>query len=296
LTLKIIVYSSPFVPAEWIAAHGLLPSRLTPRGGEGAALALPPMGVCPYASAFAAAAAGVQDAAGIVMTTTCDQMRRVAEWVEAIAACPVFIMHVPTAVAAVSLYQEEIRRLGRFLQRVGGANPAPEFLSDTMEQFESARSRWRRGNDAAPPGAISVALVGAPLMQRDADIFGMIKKAGGYVALDAAETGERALPRPFNPSSLRQDPVTELACAYFDSITDAFRRPNDLLYHWLGRVIIERGIRGIILHHHAWCDTWQIEAQRMREKLSLPVLALESADDGLARATGRIGAFLETLR
>ena len=47
--MNTIAYSSPFVPAEWIAAHGLRPHRLRLCAGDGPALAAVARGVCPYA-------------------------------------------------------------------------------------------------------------------------------------------------------------------------------------------------------------------------------------------------------
>ena len=41
---KRILYASPFVPAEWIAAHGLEPFRLFPASPAGAAAACAPGG------------------------------------------------------------------------------------------------------------------------------------------------------------------------------------------------------------------------------------------------------------
>ena len=94
--MKTVAYSSPFVPPEWIAAHGLRPWRLiggdvVPAGTGAAAVgrSLPiPQGVCPYARAMLddlADARGSLDAA--ILTTTCDQMRRVGELLPAPAPC-----------------------------------------------------------------------------------------------------------------------------------------------------------------------------------------------------------------
>jgi len=223
-----VVYSSPFVPAEWIAAHGLRPLRLRP--GAGAASVGPVMGMCPYARAFvgdvASAAAivnpgrgGSPDPAGnapaagwhghaplrghapaesgthghatsrghvtrplasdpasgaagrvadspwretrraqgagcppgvvinaVVLTTTCDQMRRAAEWLALGGGPPVFLMNVPATwqtPASARLYRDELQRLGRFLVRLGGAAPSREHLADTMEAYDARRAALR---------------------------------------------------------------------------------------------------------------------------------------------------------
>ena len=68
--MKVVAYSSPFVPSEWIAAHGLRPQRLRLRAAEGLT-----RGICPYAGALIQAATDGLDASALVLTTVCDQMR-----------------------------------------------------------------------------------------------------------------------------------------------------------------------------------------------------------------------------
>lgn len=325
-----IVYSCPFVPPEWIAAHGFKPCRIVPQGAEIGAFAFPRTGVCPYAAAYAVAAAREPDAAAIVVTTTCDQMRRIAERLAALAACPVFVFHVPTAAdspAAPRLYRDEVVRFGRLLERLGGTRPGPEQLADTMQRFDAGRNALRamrshvrprqfteaimrfqqgdwtvlsetRRGVAASPG-VPLALAGGPLMQTDLELFDAIQRAGGAVVLDATATGERTLPRSFDRRALLDDPLEELADAYFGSIPDAFRRPNAGLYEWLKGVFEDRGVRGVVLRHYVWCDMWQAETLRLRERGGVPVLALDVAEEDpslLGRAAGRIRAFVEALR
>ena len=320
--LGTIVYCCPYVPAEWIAAHGFEPRRITPNVAV-EMLSFPTMGVCPYAAAFAGICTQLEGVSGIVVTTTCDQMRRMAERIESQALCPVFTMHVPTAMHAFGLYREEVQRLGRFLQRLGGTKPSPGCLAEMMSRFDAARKalrsartrmsprefserilRFQAGDwtalDKAPKQdkahGVPVALVGGPLTESDMVLFEMIEQAGGRVALDATATGERGLPRSFDEAALRNDPFEELIDAYFHSMTDAFRRPNDALYLWLRHFLSERGVRGLILFHYVWCDTWQAEGQRMRDRLDVPILILDAGEHNAARMTGRIAAFLEALQ
>jgi len=148
------------------------------------------------------------------------------------------------------------------------------------------------------PTLVPLALVGGPLLSTHFDIFDAIEKAGGEVVLDATETGERTLPAPLDRRRLKDDPLGELADAYFGTIPDAFRRPNTELYRWLKEKIAERGVRGIVFWHHVWCDTWRAEAQRMKEWTETPLLMLEASDDGVidAHAVSRVQSFLEVLR
>jgi benzoyl-CoA reductase/2-hydroxyglutaryl-CoA dehydratase subunit BcrC/BadD/HgdB len=325
---KTVVYTCPYVPAEWIAAHGLRPRRLIPLPIE-SACAIPRLeGLCPYARAFANDAVADGQADGIIVTTLCDQMRRVFELLTRRTDAPAFLLNVPSTwqtVAARKLYLDELKRLGRFLVHLGGHEPGKEELARTMLDHESARHqalgcaphtnvsrascpRSEGGTPsaraphtlspaAAGPG-IPIAVVGGPLMQRDRVLFDVIEHCGGHLVLDATETGLRGLCRLFDRRYLQDDPLMELAQAYFE-IPDASRRPNSRLYEWLQEELVETGAQGIIFHHYLWCDAWRAELARLKEWAPLPVLGLDSDGHGptdMARLQSRVRAFLETLQ
>jgi benzoyl-CoA reductase/2-hydroxyglutaryl-CoA dehydratase subunit BcrC/BadD/HgdB len=136
-------------------------------------------------------------------------------------------------------------------------------------------------------------------MRRDFDTFDIAEQAGGRIVLDAAETGERGMCLPFDRRGLRDEPLMELANAYFGGIQDASRRPNSGLYKWLKRKLIDRGVRGIIFHRYVWCDMWHAELQRLKDWTDLPVLDIDTTGDNETRrhrTANRIHAFLETLK
>jgi len=323
-----VAYSCPFVPAEWIAAHGLRPSRIVPGGERATRRAGSPEGVCPYAWAFAREACASDGADAVVVTTVCDQMRRTYEWIARDGEAPAFLMNVPTTwktPSARTMYADELGRLGRFLVRLGGKAPSREKLACVMRDYDAERTairnaRTRLGSrafseaiaafhkdgTAAPTlsgradtqRGVPLAVVGGPLLAIHRDLFDVVEQSGGIVALDATTTGERTLAAPFDLGALERDPFDGLVDAYFGAIPDAFRRPNSALYEWLGEKIGERGIRGIVFHYYAWCDTWHGEAARMKEWAQVPLLAVSSnAEEGIAgHAASRIEAFLEMLR
>jgi benzoyl-CoA reductase/2-hydroxyglutaryl-CoA dehydratase subunit BcrC/BadD/HgdB len=325
-----VLYTCPFVPAEWILAHGLSPQRFLPSPSrDGDVFAGVGEGICPFARAAVETACTEPGAAALVATTTCDQMRRAAEFAEAYGRLPVFLMHVPSSwesAGAHRYYRGELKRLGRFLEEVGGRVPSSEDLAAAMEDLDAARgalldarpgmtssqfagavAEFHRGG-VLPAGlpakgnevgsGVPLALVGSPFFEGHLEVFDLIERLGGRVALDATTSGEGSWPRPFSRRRLREDPFDELADAYFGSIPDAFRRPNSLLYQWLKRELQTRGIRGIIFRRYVWCDTWHAEAQRMKEWCGMPMLILEPEDDARLRARGisRIEAFMEVLR
>lgn len=308
-----IIYTCPFVPAEWIAAHGFTPLRLVPadsavKSRESAAL--PADGVCTYALAYAHALA-VTPGAAVVFTTLCDQMRRLAELVGQYDRRPVFLLNVPKTwqnPAAYELYKDELRRLGRFLQTVGGREPSREYIAAVALQFDVERAAARSSRmassaackvDAYPDKSRTpLALVGGPMLAEDAWLFDYVKEQGGRIVLDATETGELGLPAPLDRRRLRDEPFEEIASAYFTGVQHPARRPNSEFYRWLKTRLESAGAKGILLRRHTWCDIWHAEAQRIREWSQLPLAEVDSAAPGPARTRcqSRIAPLLEMLR
>jgi benzoyl-CoA reductase/2-hydroxyglutaryl-CoA dehydratase subunit BcrC/BadD/HgdB len=195
LPMNVVGYSSPFVPAEWIAAHGLQPCRLQLRATERLV-----RGVCPYAGALIEAFLPSEKGTGtfcrngppgashkrclspfpsaLILTTVCDQMRYAAAILEQRGGCPVFLMNVPSTwqtPAARQLYLDELRRLGRFLVGLGGRAPTDAELSREMLAQERARnensrrptaggeaSRWGDSCTVAPGDGSATAIPTAP--------------------------------------------------------------------------------------------------------------------------------------
>lgn len=141
--MSAIAYTSPLVPVEWIAAHGLRPCWLRLGSVNARPRVAVRRGVCPYAGAVVDAAVDGLDAAGLVMTTICDQMRYAAAMIESASTFPLFLMNVPStwqSDAARNLYREELARLGRFLVRCGGSTPTDAELAAVMAAYDRARA------------------------------------------------------------------------------------------------------------------------------------------------------------
>jgi len=283
----------------------------------GAADQLP--GACPF----------IEDAreAGIrIFTTTCDQARRSAE-----GAPDAFLMNVPHTVtpAAHRLYRDELHRLSAWLVANGGTAPDAQALVETLRAFDDARAAlraarggmsgraWARAaaeffasgrpefspaggptNGAAPGRGTPIALVGGPLWGSHDAIYGLIEASGGEVVLDGTETGERALPGPYDRRRLADDPMGEMADAHFGEIPDAFRRPNADLYRWLEAGFASRGVRGVLLVRCVWCDLWHAELARLKEWADIPVVDVDlNGEHGeLSRTETRIQALLDAIR
>jgi benzoyl-CoA reductase/2-hydroxyglutaryl-CoA dehydratase subunit BcrC/BadD/HgdB len=268
------------------------------------------------------------DAAALVLTTACDQMRYAAAVIDHEGRLPVFLMHVPSTwqtAASADMYVEELKRLGRFMVTLGGRSPGRDELVRVILMYETARAAVReargrvssrglaqaivevrgegrptfdRDGDRGPAESVPLALVGGPLALDDFAIFDLVEQVGARIVLDASETGERTLPSPMDRTQVERDPLRTLARAYFGSIPDVFRRPNKGLYDWLARELAAGEVRGIILRRYLWCDLWHAETERLRRWSPVPVLTLDVSedDDTMSRTRGRVEAFLETLR
>jgi benzoyl-CoA reductase/2-hydroxyglutaryl-CoA dehydratase subunit BcrC/BadD/HgdB len=286
-----VLYTSPFVPPEWILAHGFRPKRLTvnPNGDPAPTIE----GLCSFAASFLADVMARSPAA-VVMTTTCDQMRRTAELLASRTPTPVFLLNVPATwqqVTSCNLYLSELKRLGAFLESIGGSTPTDDELASVILDVDEAR----RSTDPTNQPGIPVALVGGPLRKSDIPVLSMIAANGGSVVLDGTEGGERTRPARLDRRTVRQDPLRDLATAYL-SIPDVSRRPNSPLYQWLQARIQERQPRGIILVRHLWCDPWHAEVERLRDWLDIPLLDLQLTNDQPApHSQNRIQAFMESL-
>ena len=153
--MRNVWYTCPFVPPEWIAAHGLAPRRRLVSSASVSASAGVAEGICPYANASIGAWAPPGGSDAVIVTTLCDQMRRAHEQPAAAGlADRLFLMHVPTTwrnANAHRLYLAELQRLGRFLVSLGGTDPSPGRLADVMRAYDVARRDLlaRRGRLAA---------------------------------------------------------------------------------------------------------------------------------------------------
>jgi benzoyl-CoA reductase/2-hydroxyglutaryl-CoA dehydratase subunit BcrC/BadD/HgdB len=327
-----VIYSCPFIPVEWIAAHGLEPVRVMPRADGGRGGAGPAFGVCTYVRAFIAEVVCDPRASAVVMTTLCDQMRRAAELVSRECDTPVFLMNVPSTwqtPGAHRLYRDELERLGRFLVGLGGRAPSGDELVGVMLEYDARRSALRAagghlparryaeaiaafhargelpgdlfppaqrpGSHAASPQEghrVPLALIGGPMVRQDLMLFDLVERSGGCIVLNGTETGERMLPAPLDRRQVRDDPLMEMTRAYFGTIPDVSRRPNSELYAWLGRNLRERGARGLVFRRHVWCDLWHAELHRVKEWANVPVLDLDDGD-GAEAAPARLAGRIE---
>ena len=154
-----VFLTSPWIPAEWVRAHGL-----ETRGiwfADSFRRDLPPLGagVCAFAEDVVRFAEAQADAA-VVFTTACDQLRRGFDETAFRGSSRVFLFNLPATQtpAAKQIYRAELDRLGGFLRELGGAAPEPERLRREMSQTDEARHRLREAAPAATARSLAEAV------------------------------------------------------------------------------------------------------------------------------------------
>ena len=223
-----VFYTSPWIPPEWIKAHGLEPRGVW-YASESSSLPVA-AGICPFAEA-AVHLTGENVDCAFIFSTHCDQLRRGFDAVAASGRGRLFLFNLPATwqtPVAERMIASELERLGRFLVDLGGQPPTPEVLEETMTAYRLARSQLLEAaahlpgrdycyavtrfhwnglislpDDVPAPRADSIplAVVGGPLPRWQAHVLDTIERAGGRVVLNATENGERSLGIPRAPAS-----------------------------------------------------------------------------------------------
>jgi hypothetical protein len=340
-----VFLTSPWIPAEWIRAHGLQPRGIGSEenfqsGGW-------PLGAgeCAFAEAAVRFAEARADCA-VIFATSCDQLRRGFDAAVLGGQRQVFLFNLPATwqtAAAGQMFRSELERLGQFLLTIGGRPPTGDELRQEMVRCSETRRRlldsascssarafagalaqfhwdgsFSPALTVAPTTQIPLALLGGPFLAPHWKWLDEVEAAGGRIALNATEWGERSLspafafepgacdgaaPPKFAHSPARRSgergfPFAALVGGYCENMIDAFQRPNTRLYSWLKPRLASRKVRGIVLWLFAGCDLWRAEAQTLRDSFGLPVLLLEAgAEPGAApRDLNRLQAFVEMFR
>ncbi len=175
-------------------------------------------GVCAFAEG-AVRFAEMQPDSAVIFATSCDQLRRGFDAAIFHGQSRAFLFNLPATQtpAARQIYRAEMERLGRFLVELGGHAPTPDILRREIRQAEQERQQERQSIPAPPNKKVPLALVGGPLTASDRNLLEAIEAAGGCVALNATENGERSLSLKFDWDAA-DDPFDALVTGYFENI------------------------------------------------------------------------------
>lgn len=213
---------------------------------------------------------------GLVLTTSCDQLRRAAEWLNDDAR--VFLFNFPSTCHQDRLLEAEKARLVKWGQGLPG-RPGENSACATPP---------RSGHDRAWPSTL--APEPCPL-NPDPFLIGVL---GGHFCGD-----QQSVLRFFEKRGIH---VSLWGCEGGEWVGDVFQRPNDAFYEQVHAKISERHLDGLIVVRTTWCDVWRLACVRLHEVVKVPVLEWvmdgqcqgQSFPDG--SSTTRLEAFCELLR
>jgi len=255
--MKRIAVLSNAIPDAWLAPCGaevvreVEYARYTPvplRAGMCAHLAYLP--------------ALLEDVDGIVLATSCDQMRRGAEWLD--DAQRVFLFDVPSA-PCDALLRLERARLERWVLALPSQKAAQAFLP--AHQTPATQTGM-----SAP---LCIGILGGHFCGNAASVRDFFAQRAIHVGLWGCEGGER--------------------------LGDICQRPNDDFHERLARAVRERNLAGLVVTHTTWCDVWRAAYTRIQETAAVPVTewVFDGLCDGQpfpdARSVTRLEAFCELL-
>ena len=292
--MKTIAVLSHAIPDDWF--EGLEVALV--REAECARHAPVPLraGVCGSLAFLPALLAEVD---GLVLTTSCDQMRRAAEWLSD-DAC-VFLFNFPSTLHQERLLEAEKGRLVKWLkglhERLGEKNDCTTQLGSghdrawpstlNPEPFTCTAGGCASTSDARTSGYQDASI-------KDGKETLSIGVLGGHFCGD-----QQRVVWFFEERGIR---ISVWGCEGGERVGDVFQRPNTLFYDQAQAVIAERHLDGILVVRTTWCDVWRLAAVRLHEVVTVPVLewVLDSQCQGQSfpdgSSTTRLEAFCELLR
>lgn len=276
LSPKLIALSGPPELQERIRSHGFEPVTVTP---SMPAKHPPAAGECAAAHGWAETLISeAPQLSAAVLTTRCDQARRMAETLRNRTCLPVFLVNLPATLgteAAQQMRRDELKRLDAFLSRLA-ASACPAPLDN------------RQRPDFAPrpsaAGGHRVGLLGCTLTETDYTVLQLLQQIGLDFVLYAAE----------GPLASQENSLAACSAARPPPIG---QRPNASFFTWVRQASQTSELEGWVLLRQPWCDLYHAEVSRLKTATGLPCLDLETgASPSLAAIRTRAEAFAETLQ
>jgi hypothetical protein len=265
--VKTIAVLSHAIPDEWFKGLEVALVRDT----ECARHAPVPLraGVCGTLAFLPALLAEVD---GMVLTTSCDQMRRAAEWLN--DDTRVFLFNLPSTLQQERLLEAEKTRLLKWAAQLPlTCSSVKRGREAGVDVRTAGRQDARRENNKE---TLSIGVIGGHFCGAQQSVVRFFEERGICISLWGCENGEW--------------------------VGDVFQRPNILFYDQVQAVIAERHLDGILVVRTTWCDVWRLASVRLHEVVKVPILewVMDSQCQGQSfpdgSSTTRLEAFCELLR
>ena len=292
-------FSSPFIPPELISACGFEPvNKLQHTDNSNSNIIA---GVCAFARNFAHQACQIDQNDIQIFTTCCDQMRRIFELAKPKNPNNIFLFNMPAtwqSKASFLLYKSELKRLINWLCNISGVNFSENSLELKAENYEpiqtlSTNTTYTKAYKNIP----KIAFIAGCLLPQEKWIFNEIESSGCEITLNLTSSNYRRNLYSKIDKNLFSS-FDSLCKLYFESIHDAFRRPDFKFQNWIKSKIKSELVDGVIFQHYIWCDTWQAQAVAFANSLEIPVLNLDCDSESILnrqRLVTRIQAFIEMI-
>ncbi len=334
---KILGYLCQGFPPAAAAGLGMWPVRVLSETGieledKGGLLVRPD--ICPLVKVFLG---GVSTGSGIyglvdvwAGLATCDQTRRCFSELPGLTGAVVHHFQLPAtrSEASEAYYRRMVERF---------CADAAEDGYDQAKALKYANDRFSAGSvlvDAALSGAVSpldlhwlfhlfhiarpegldgiltllledaepfrpefrVVLAGSSISLEDVAILSILQsRKVGVVPLHCS--GLQSLPAfDLNALPVSGEP-RDLAGMAFRSIRCARSRPNEEMFGYIERGIVQTSSAGLIVKTMKFCDLWFTERERFRERMTVPVLVIDTSfsPGETERQSARVEAFLDTM-
>ncbi|MCK5133170.1 MAG: 2-hydroxyacyl-CoA dehydratase [Candidatus Sabulitectum sp.] len=259
---------------------------------------------------------------------TCDTTRRFFQESGRFSSIPVHQLQLPAVIGSASLkfFTSQVHRLCDDLVLNGisdGYNPeiAEEWYKNTIEAAEFVRSIMMNIPPLAlqyvlhlfrisDPSSImeklkkllrdsveyqpkfTLLLSGGPISPGDDTVAEIVEEMGGAlipVNCTGFQMFPEGKPADYSPASISK--------MYFDSMKCVRCRPNDKTFDHLSDEVSSTSAHGLIMKSLVFCDLWFTEKVRVKERISVPVLVLNTGfSPGESERTAvRVEAFVQSL-
>ena len=229
---------------------------------------------------------------GIILTTCCDSIRRVYDVLkEKLPGTFVYLLDVPRIAkdAGIDLYEKKIREMVSAYESFSGKVFHEQSLADILQArlLDKGKLAEKDLQNESSAQTVKVGILGA---RANPNIKRILDEHGAEIVFDFTCTGvERKL--LLEKEGVLHGYVRGLISQFPCMRMEAAANREQIIGQYLGRA------DGIIYHTVQFCDNYSYEYAWLRERLSKPLLLLETdyTRQSYGQILTRMEAFLESL-